>query len=213
MPQKCVLEINLSLGRSAEEELHFSWAMASIFQTCGIQMPVWTEHSPSWGRHTHTPHKNRFTSQNKPGLECRSFPVDAAEHEVLPRCAGAIKCSLAGTRTSWFRGTSLCVPCGAPPGVMGALPAGSSSFPLIPPPRAILGPAHPAPRDGNTPHTPQIVTEYKESGNFDWDPFVNSPLNELKGQNCPSFGHTQSWQINSLGNRNCSSFPLHHVWQ
>lgn len=87
MPQKCVLEINLSLGRSAEEELHFSWAMASIFQTCGIQMPVWTEHSPSWGRHTHTPHKNRFTSQNKPSLECRSFPVDAVEHEVLPRCA------------------------------------------------------------------------------------------------------------------------------
>lgn len=68
MPQKCVLEINLSLGRSTEEERHFYWAMASVFQACGIQMPVWKQHSLSQGRHTHTPHKNRFTSQNKPRL-------------------------------------------------------------------------------------------------------------------------------------------------
>lgn len=49
-----------------QEEVHcFFWVIASIFQAYGIQMPLWKQCSLSWGRHTHTPHKNRLTSQNQ----------------------------------------------------------------------------------------------------------------------------------------------------
>lgn len=48
-----------------EEVCCFFWAIASIFQAYGIQMPLWKQRSLSWGRHTHTPHKNRLTSQNQ----------------------------------------------------------------------------------------------------------------------------------------------------
>lgn len=181
MPQKCVLEINLSLGRPTEEELHFSWAMASIFQTCGIQMPVRKEHSPSWGRHTHT-HliKTDLQVKTSPAWNADPSPWMLQSMRCSPDVPGAIKCTLAGTGTSWFPGSSpVCSLWGTAwllPG-WGGTACGNSSLPQFQLPGQSWA-LHPQLPGMETLLTrPRLSLNTEKVGTLIGDPSVNSPLN------------------------------------
>lgn len=117
--------------------------------------------SPSPGAGTHTPHKNRFTSQNKPGSECRSFQTlpGMLKHGVLPTCAWLTQrpCRSKEQLIPWVPHSELI------PGLLGLSLLGSPHSPNSSCPGS-PGLCTPAPSQENTAHTPRLSLRTNKVG-------------------------------------------------
>lgn len=85
------VERNLSLRRAAaftkRRYVAFSEQQPAFSKHMVSKCPFGNSaHSPGAGTHIHLI-KTDLQVKISSDLECRSFPIDAAEHEVLPRCA------------------------------------------------------------------------------------------------------------------------------